>query len=70
MSFAVKEMTKFTFEDLGLKTLQIIAHKSNFGSIKVALNNRFVWQRTLEKEFTPNGETPLDMELYELKNEK
>lgn len=69
-SFAVAEMTKFAFDDLGLKTLQIIAHKTNLGSVKVALNNGFVWQRTLLNEFTPTNELPLDMELYELYNEK
>lgn len=68
-SFAVAEMTKFAF-DLGLKTLQIMAHKTNLGSIKVALNNGFVWQRTALNEFTPVNESPLDMELYELYNEK
>ena len=69
-SFAVKEMTNFAFDELGLKTLQIIAHKTNLGSVKVAENNGFVWQRTLQNEFTPTNETPLDMELYELYNEK
>lgn len=69
-SFAVAEMTKFAFEELQLKTLQIISHKSNLGSVRVALNNGFVWQRTLLNEFTPTNETPLDMELYELYNEK
>jgi len=69
-SFAVAEMTKFAFEELQLKTLQIIAHKMNLGSVKVAVNNGFVWQRTLLNEFTPTNETPLDMELYELYNEK
>lgn len=69
-SFAVAEMTKFAFEELRLKTLQIIAHKSNLGSVKVAVNNGFVWQKTLLNEFTPTNETPLDMELYELYNEK
>jgi ribosomal-protein-alanine N-acetyltransferase len=69
-SFAVKEMTKFAFENLGLKTLQIISHKTNFGSVKVATNNGFVWQRTLSNEFTPTNEAPLDMELYELTNER
>lgn len=69
-SFAVKEMTNFAFDKLGLKTLQIIAHKTNFGSVKVAENNGFVWQSTLQNEFTPTNETPLDMELYELYNEK
>lgn len=69
-SFAVKELSKFAFEDLGLKTLQIISHKTNFGSVKVAKNCGFVWQRTLLNEFTPTNEVPLDMELYELYNEK
>ena len=69
-SFAVKEMTKFAFDELGLKILQIMAHKTNLGSIKVALNNGFVWQRTALNEFTPTNESPLDMELYELYNEK
>jgi ribosomal-protein-alanine N-acetyltransferase len=69
-SFAVKEMTKFAFDELGLKTLQIMAHKTNFGSIKVAENNGFVWQKTALNEFTPVDEEPLDMELYELYNEK
>jgi ribosomal-protein-alanine N-acetyltransferase len=69
-SFAVKEMTKFAFEELNLKTLQIIAHKTNLGSLKVAENNGFVWQSTLKNEFTPVNGTPLDMELYELYNEK
>ena len=63
-SFAVKEMTNFAFDELGLKTLQIIAHKTNFGSVKVAENNGFVWQSTLQNEFTPTNDTPLDMELY------
>lgn len=69
-SFAVKEMTKFAFDELGLKTLQIMAHKTNLGSIKVAENNGFVWQRTSLNEFTPVNEASLDMELYELYNEK
>lgn len=69
-SFAVKEITNFAFEKLGLKTLQIIAHKTNIGSIKVAENNGFIWQKTLQNEFTPTDGAPLDMELYELYNEK
>lgn len=69
-SLAVKQMTEFAFKELGLKTLQIISHKTNLGSIKVAKNNGFVWQRTLQNEFTPTNESPLDMELYELYNER
>ena len=69
-SFAVSEMSKFAIEELKLKTLQIIAHKSNLGSCKVAMKNGFIWHRTLLDEFTPINELPLDMELYELNNEK
>jgi ribosomal-protein-alanine N-acetyltransferase len=69
-SFAVKKMLNFAFEDLGLKIIQIIVHKTNLGSVKVAKNNGFIWQRTLQNEFTPTDGAPLDMELYELYNEK
>ena len=66
-SFAVGKISKFAIEELNLKTLQIIAHKSNIGSCKVAINNGYTWQRTLVNEFTPINELPLNMELYELK---
>ena len=56
----------YAFEDLGLETLQIITHKDNLGSVKVALKNDFKWVKTLVNGFTPTGESPLDMELYEL----
>ncbi|WP_320815969.1 GNAT family N-acetyltransferase [Flavobacterium sp.] len=69
-SKAVNEMMEFAFNELQLKTLQIIAHKTNIGSCKVAENCGFTWKKTLLNEFTPDNETPLDMELYELENEK
>ncbi|SHL87840.1 ribosomal-protein-alanine N-acetyltransferase [Flavobacterium xanthum] len=65
-SYAVKERITFAFSELELKTLQIIAHKSNLGSVKVAKNNGFIWQKTMVNEFTPTNQAPLDMELYEL----
>ena len=68
VSFAVSEMITFAFKELNLKTIQIIVHKSNIRSCKVAEKNGFVWQRTLENEFTPTNELPIDMELYELKS--
>lgn len=67
-SKAVSALSKYAFNDLGLETLQIISHKENLGSVKVAINNDFEWQKTLINEFTPTGEQPLDMELYELYN--
>lgn len=69
-SKAVNEMMQFAFNELQLKTLQIIAHKTNIGSCKVAENCGFTWKKTLLNGFTPANETPLDMELYELENEK
>ncbi len=65
---AVSALSNYAFDTLGLKILQIIVHKDNIASVKVALANNFQWIKTLEKEFTPPGEQPLDMELYELYN--
>lgn len=69
-SKAVKELSNYAFETLGLKTLQIIVHETNLGSIKVAKNSNFKWIKTLEKAFTPTNEAPIDMELYELYYER
>lgn len=68
-SKSIKTLTEFAFKELNLKTLQIIVHKDNFASVKVAENCGFIWKKTLKKEFTPHGELPLSMELYELYNE-
>jgi ribosomal-protein-alanine N-acetyltransferase len=65
-SKAVKLLSEYAFNDLGIETLQIIAHKDNLGSINVATKNNFIWQKTLANEFTPLGKSPLDMELYQL----
>ena len=65
-SKAIGYLSNHAFNNLGLETLQIIAYKDNKSSIKVALNNGFIWQKTLPKEYTPIGEKPLDMELFEL----
>lgn len=66
MTKAIEELSKYAFEDLELETLQIIVNKNNLGSVKVATNNGFKWQRTRLKGFTPPGESALDMEVYEL----
>ncbi|WP_178986313.1 GNAT family N-acetyltransferase [Winogradskyella helgolandensis] len=65
-SKAIDKLSQHAFNNLGLETLQIIAHKDNLSSIKVALKTNFKWVKTLINEFTPIGEAPLDMELYEL----
>ena len=66
----VNAISNFAYTELDLKTLQIIAHKTNLGSIKVAENNGFRWQRTLIDTFKPTNGLPLNMELYEHTNEK
>ena len=35
-------------------------------SIRVAEKTGFIWKKTLQQEYTPPGESTLDMELYEL----
>lgn len=65
---AVNALSNYAFETLKLETLQIIVHKGNIASVKVAANNNFKWTKTLDKAYTPPNEDPLDMELYELKN--
>ncbi|MGB5819957.1 MAG: GNAT family protein [Saonia sp.] len=67
MTHSVDQISKHTFNELGLQTLQIIAHKSNIGSIKVAEKCGYKWQKTLPKAYTPPNEVPLDMELYEFR---
>lgn len=64
-SKVVNELSEYAFERLGLTTLQIITHKTNMSSVKVAEKCNFTWVKTLEKSFTPPGKEALDMELYE-----
>lgn len=66
MTKALGKLIKYVFDDLKLERLQIIVHKNNLPSKNIALNTHFKWQKTLKNEFTPVGEQPLDMELYEL----
>ncbi len=65
-SQAIKLLSEYAFTYLDINTLQIIAHKDNISSVKVAENNNFMWKATLKNEFTPANKKPLDMELYEL----
>lgn len=69
VSQGVKTIITFAFEELKIACLRIIAHKTNFGSIKVTKNCGFIWKQTLIKEFTPSNSLPMDMELYELRRE-
>ena len=65
MTETVKAISNWALKELQLKTLQIITHKSNIGSVRVAEKCGFTWQKVLPAEHTPPGENPLDMELYE-----
>ncbi|GAA4967033.1 GNAT family protein [Algibacter aquimarinus] len=69
MTEAIQQLSEYAFENLGIETLQIIVHKSNIGSVKVADNCNFTYIKTLKNEHTPPGEAPLNMELYELYKE-
>lgn len=69
MTKAINNVAAWAFNSLQLQTLQIISHKSNVGSIRVAEKCGFTWQKVLVAEHTPPGEKALDMELYELNNE-
>lgn len=70
MSKAIALTTKYGFKVLRFNKFQIITHKTNIGSCKVAEKCGFKWKTTLLNEYTPPNETPLDMELYELEHEK
>ena len=69
-SKTVRYISNWAFSDLDLKTLEIIAHKTNLASVAVAEKCNFSWQKTLINEHTPPNEEPLDMELFELYNER
>ncbi len=66
---SVNALSDYAFNNLNLNTLKIIVHKDNKASIRVAENCNFTWKKTLKNEFTPTGESAIDMELYELYNE-
>ena len=67
---AVKDTSVFAFNDLALKTLEIIVHVQNKASVRVAEKCGYEWKKTLLKAHTPPKEEPLDMELYERSYEK
>ncbi|MCJ7465215.1 MAG: GNAT family N-acetyltransferase [Maribacter sp.] len=63
---SVDIISNYAFTQLNLTSLQIIVHKSNVASVRVAEKCGYIWKRTLPKKFAPPNETSLDMELYEL----
>jgi ribosomal-protein-alanine N-acetyltransferase len=69
MSTFIKKIISWCFTDAGLNTLQIIAHKKNIASINVAVNNNFVWKKTLPEAHQIHNGNFVDMELFELYKE-
>ena len=69
MTRSIKVAKTYAFNELELKSLQIIIHKSNEASIQIAKKNGFNWIKTLNREHV-TGKSVLDMELYELQHEK
>ena len=65
VSKVTSEIVNYSFRNLDLNRLQIVVHKTNLGSVKVAEKCDFVWQQTLIKEYNPTGKEAMDMELYE-----
>ncbi|MBA6151838.1 GNAT family N-acetyltransferase [Gelidibacter maritimus] len=65
MSDAIRATSNYVIKNLGLETLQILSHKTNFPSVNTAIKAGFKWQCTLKDEFKPLNGTPLDMELFE-----
>ncbi len=61
----ISKLSDWAFTDAGLDTLQIIVHKDNIASIKVAEKNSFVFKKTLEREHRVSNGDWVDMELYE-----
>lgn len=66
MTQTIKAVSDYAFKVLELENLQIIVHRTNRGSIKVAEKCGYQWRTILMKEHTPPNEPALDMELYEL----
>lgn len=61
----VSTIKDWAFEAISLETLQIIAHKGNRASIKIAEKLGFTYQRTLPKYHQQYGGEIVDMELFE-----
>lgn len=66
----INRISNWALNELGLRQLRIIVHKSNLASIKVAQKCGYLWKSTLKEEHKPPNEAPLDMELYLLEHER
>lgn len=62
---AVTELCQLAKEKYQLKSLFILAHKTNHPSVRVAEKTGFSWNETQFKSYTPFMETkPIDMEKF------
>lgn len=59
------QIIPWAFEDIGLDTLQIIAHKDNKGSTRIAEKLGFAWKASLPDAHTRLNGKVVTMELYE-----
>jgi len=66
MSKIITKLIPWCFNEAHLNTLQIIAHKSNTASIRVAEKNSFSWKKIIPKGHQISNGEFVDMELYEL----
>ena len=64
MTKIVEQICNFASDEIGLKSLYILTHKTNTASKRVAEKTGFIWAKTLLKSHTPPGEDPLNMEKY------
>ncbi|WP_053989986.1 GNAT family N-acetyltransferase [Mangrovimonas sp. TPBH4] len=70
MAKALKVCIEFAFDTIGLQTLNILVHQSNTPSVNVAKRCGFSWAKTLENDYISTAKGPLDMELYQIHNER
>ncbi len=61
----LNQIIPWAFDHLGLNTLQIIAHKENMGSTRIAEKLGFTWQTSLKDGHKRYDGTVVNMELYE-----
>ena len=65
MAKSVNKICEFAKDKGDLKSLFILAHKTNTPSVRVAEKTDFVWSETEFKSYTPVNETePIDMEKF------
>jgi ribosomal-protein-alanine N-acetyltransferase len=61
----LNQIIPWVFEHLCLNMLQIIAHKDNYSSTRIAEKLGFTWQTSLKNEHKRFDGTVVNMELYE-----